>query len=348
MNDSRRLAVGLIGVGGMGTRHALNLHHYIAAARVAALYDLDVNRAREAAAACGAAEVFDDPLRLIQADDVDAVLIASPDATHADFVLECIRCRKPVLCEKPLATSTAEAVKVVEAECALGRRLVSVGFMRRFDPQHVAVRQAVEAGQIGRTIVFKGVHRNAMIPPYVTGDAIITNSAGHDIDSARWLLGQEVTEVYVRGVRTRPSFSAETVDLLLMQMLLSGDRLATIEVFVAAEYGYEVSAEIVGERGAAVTTPPGDAVVRSRGTRSVGVPQDWLARFQDAYVAELTQWVRAAQAQQPFAGANAWDGYMSLLVADACIRSLHDGTPIVVPTPVRPGLYEPLRDQGVS
>jgi myo-inositol 2-dehydrogenase / D-chiro-inositol 1-dehydrogenase len=339
MSDSRRLSVGLIGMGGMGTRHALNLHHHIGAAHVAAVYDPDVDRARQAAAACGAALVFDDPLQLIQADDVDAVVIASPDATHADFTLECIRCRKPVLCEKPLAASAADAAKIVEAECALGRRLISVGFMRRFDPQHVAVRQAVAAGQIGRPILFKGVHRNAMIPPYVTGDAIITNSAGHDIDSARWLLGQEVTEVYVRGVRTRASFSPETRDLLLIQMVLNGEGLATIEVFGAAEYGYEVSAEIVAERGAAMTVPPGAAIVRSLQTRSVAVPQDWLARFQDAYVAELAQWVGAAQTEQLFTGANVWDGYMSLMVADACIQSLHNGITMAVPLLARPGLY---------
>jgi myo-inositol 2-dehydrogenase/D-chiro-inositol 1-dehydrogenase len=347
MRDPRRLSVGLIGMGGMGTRHALNLHHHVAAARVAAVYDPDMERAREAAVACGAAQVFDDPFGLIQADEVDAVVIASPDPTHADFALESVRCRKPVLCEKPMAASVADAAKIVEAECAMGRRLVSVGFMRRFDPQHVAVRQALEAGQIGRAIVFKGVHRNAMIPPYATGDSILTNSAGHDIDSARWLLAQEVTEVYVRGVRTRAAFSAETLDLLLIQMVLSGDCLATIEVFGAAEYGYEVSAEIVAERGAAITMPPGDAVVRSLQARSVGVPQDWLARFQGAYVAELANWVRAAQAEQPFAGANAWDGYMSLLVADACIRSLHNGTPVAVPALARPGLYAALRDQAM-
>jgi myo-inositol 2-dehydrogenase/D-chiro-inositol 1-dehydrogenase len=345
MSDSRTLSIGLIGLGGMGMRHALNLHQRIGAARVAAVYDLDTQRAGQAAAACGAAQIFDDPLRLIQSAQIDAVVIASPDATHAAFVLECLRCGKPVLCEKPLAGSAADAARVVEAECELGRQLVSVGFMRRFDPQHVAVRQALEAGQIGRALLFKGVHRNAMIPPYVTGDAMITNSAGHDIDSARWLLGQEVAEVDVRGVRTRASFSAETRDLLLIQMVLRGDCLATIEVFGAAEYGYEVLAEIVGDQGVATTLSPGDAAVRSRATRSVSVPQDWLARFQDAYVAELAQWVGAIQSQQPFGGASAWDGYMSLLIGEACIRSLHSAAPVAVASPERPGLYdsEPLR-----
>jgi myo-inositol 2-dehydrogenase/D-chiro-inositol 1-dehydrogenase len=339
MAASRTIAVGVIGTGGMGTRHALNLHRHVVGAHVIAVYDFDTERARQAATACGSAEVFDDPVRLIRDEQVDAVVVASPDATHVDFVLECLRCRKPVLCEKPLATTAAAAAKIVEAERGLGCQLVAVGFMRRFDPQHIAVRQVVESGEIGRAILFKGVHRNAIIQPYASGNTIITNSASHDIDAARWLVGQEIEEVYVRGVRTRTSFSKETQDLLLIQMALSGDCLATVEVFVAAEYGYEVSAEIVAERGTAITMQPEYAMVRSRQARSIAVPQNWLERFQDAYVAELTHWVNSVRTEQAFTGANAWDGYMSLLVTDACIQSLHSGTPGSVSMPARPDLY---------
>jgi myo-inositol 2-dehydrogenase/D-chiro-inositol 1-dehydrogenase len=340
MPDSRTISVGVIGMGGMGTRHALNLHHHIGAARVVAVYDVDTGRARQGAAQCGSAAVFDDPFRLIQEDQVEAVVIAAPDATHVGFVLECLRCQKSVLCEKPLATTAEDGLKIVEAERVVGRRLVALGFMRRFDPQHVAVREVAQSGQLGRSILYKGVHRNAMIAPHVSADVVLTNSASHDIDAARWLLGQEVEEVYVRGVRTRASFSEETVDMLLIQMGLSGGCLATVEVFVAAEYGYEVSAEIVAEQGTAVTMQPDDALVRFRQTRSVTVPTDWIARFQDAYIAELMHWVRSLQAGQAFAGATAWDGYMSLLVADACIRSLRSGTPISVARPDMPNLYQ--------
>jgi myo-inositol 2-dehydrogenase/D-chiro-inositol 1-dehydrogenase len=339
MPELRTIAVGVIGTGGMGTRHVVNLHEYIGGVRVAAVYDVDSERARRAAALCDSAAVFDDPLRLIQADAVDAVLIASPDDTHIDFVLECLRQRKPVLCEKPLATTAADAAKIVAAEGALGRRLVAVGFMRRFDPQHVAVRRVVEAGTLGRALLFKGVHRNAMIQPHVTAAGVVISSASHDIDTARWLLGQEVAEVYVQGLRTRPAFSDATRDMLLVQMSLSGDCLATIEVYVAAEYGYEVVAEIVAERGTAATLQPDYALVRSQQTRSVSVAPDWLARFQDAYIAELTDWARSVQTEQAFAGASAWDGYMSLLVTDACIESLRSAAPVRVATPDRPSLY---------
>jgi myo-inositol 2-dehydrogenase/D-chiro-inositol 1-dehydrogenase len=332
------IAVGIIGLGGMGMRHAENLHGYVAGARVAAVYDLDRPRAEQAAALTGAV-VFDDPLRLIEDDRVEVLIIVSPDATHAGFVQECLRCRKPVLCEKPLATNAADAAAVIEAECGLGRRLVSVGLMRRFDPFHVAVRQAVMSGQFGRPILYKGVHRNAAIPYDARGEVIVTNSAGHDIDAMRWLLGQEVEDVYVRGVRSHASFSADTTDLLLLQMALSGDCLATIELYVAAEYGYEVSAEIVSERGTVATAQPDTAIMRSAQARSVAIPVHWLDRFQEAYVAELTEWVRSIQYGQPFPGATAWDGYAALLVTDACVGSLRSKKPFAVQMPARPLLY---------
>jgi myo-inositol 2-dehydrogenase / D-chiro-inositol 1-dehydrogenase len=339
MHNAKSIAVGLIGAGGMGMRHAENLHRHVPAAHVAAAYDLDQSRAAQVAALCGTAAVFDDPLRLIQDDRVEAVIIASPDATHAGFVQECLRCRKPVLCEKPLATSAADAAGVIEAECALGRRLVSVGLMRRFDPYHGAVHQMIASQHFGRPILYKGVHRNAAIPYDSRGEVIVTNSAGHDIDATRWLLGQEIVEVYVRGVRSHATFSADTTDLLLLQMTLTGDCLATIELYVAAEYGYEVTAEIVSERGTVATGQPNNAVIRSAQTRSVAVPIHWLDRFHEAYVAELTEWVASIQNEQPFPGATAWDGYAALLVTDACVRSLRHKMPSAVRMPARPLLY---------
>lgn len=333
------LAIGVIGTGGMGTRHAQNIHRHVAGARVAGLYDLDQARAQHVAAEVGGAQVFGHPQELIQAGSIDAVVIVSPDPTHAEFAHACLRAVKPVLCEKPLATTIADAQSIVEAEQALGRRLISVGFMRRFDPQHVAVQQAVAAGQVGRPILFKGVHRNPKAPPHLPGPIVITNSAIHDLDSTRWLLGQEVTEVWVRGARTHDIFSAETLDMLLFQMTMTNGCLATIECSVAVEYGYEVLAEIVGSAGTALTASPATAVVRAAEAQAVAVPQSHLDRFQAAFVPEMIDWVRSVQTGQPFAGASAWDGYMASLVADACIQSLQSGAPTRVPTPEKPALY---------
>lgn len=323
----------------MGKRHAVNLHRHIGNARVAAVYDLDEGRARAAAAQAGSPAVFADPVALISAPSVDAVLIASPDATHATLVHTCLQQQKPVLCEKPLATSVSDALGVVEAEVALGRRLVAVGLMRRFDPQHLAVRDLVVSGQLGRPILYKGVHRNAAIPYDARGEVILTNSASHDVDAVRWLLDQEIEEVYVRGVRSHRSFGDDTTDLLLLQLGLGGDCLAAVEVYAAAEYGYEVSAEIVAERGSATTGQPAPAIVRYRNAQAIPVAGDWLERFQDAYVAELAEWVRSAHTGEVFAGANAWDGYRALVTTACCVQSLQSRQPVAVPQVARPPLY---------
>ncbi len=338
MNE-RMISVGLIGAGGMGTRHAVNLVERVGGAQVAAVYDIDRERARHAARQCDAARTCDSPLELIDSPEVDAVIIASPDDSHAGLTLECLRREKPVLCEKPLATRLEDARAGVEAEQRIGRRLVSVGLMRRFDPYHAAVRDAVQSERLGRAILYKGTHRNTSIPYDSRGEIIITNSAGHDVDAARWLLGQEVVEVFAQGVRSRAAFSAETQDLILLQLRLTGDCLATVEVFAAAEYGYEVTAEVVCERGTAVTGQPDYAVMRHARARGAAVPFDWLERFQDAYVLELRDWVRSVRTGKPFSGASAWDGYMALRITDACVRSLKTGQPVAVENESRPELY---------
>jgi len=334
----RQINIGLIGVGGMGTHHAYNLHQRVVGLTVAALYDLDLERAKQVASDCGNARVFSDPYALIADDHVEALLISSPDDTHDEYTLACLREGKPVLCEKPLATNATDARRVVEAEMAVGRQLIAVGFMRRYDPQHVAVKQAIDSGIIGRPILFKGVHRNAKVPPRFSADLIINGSAVHDIDSARWLLGQEVETVYVCGVRTEMSLQEDVCDLALLQLSLTNDTLATIEVYVTAGYGYEVRAEVVGERGTAVTMQPDHIALRAKSTRSHPVPTDWLTRFQDAYIAELNQWALALRGQ-PFRGASAWDGYLSLFAADACIKSLRSGKPEPESCPTVPALY---------
>lgn len=337
---SSPLSIGLIGCGGMGTRHVGNIRRSVGGAWVVAVYDPDARRAERAAAASCAERVALTAQQVIEDDAVDAVIVASPDATHAAYALACLRRGKPVLCEKPLATCASDAAAIVETEVSLGRRLVSVGLMRRFDPQHVAVQQVVRSGRLGPALLYKGVHRNAAIPYQSTGEVILTNSAGHDIDAARWLLGQEVTEVYVQGVRSHASFSADTLDLFLLQMGFGNGCLATIELYAGAEYGYEVSAEVVCGRGTAMTGQPENAIVRSQGTRSAHVPGEWLERFTDAYIAEAGQWVASVQADEPFGGASAWDGYMALCVTDACAASLCAAAPVRIAPDLRPALYD--------
>jgi myo-inositol 2-dehydrogenase/D-chiro-inositol 1-dehydrogenase len=204
----------------------------------------------------------------------------------------------------------------------------------------MAVKGTVVDGALGRPLLFKGVHRNAAVPYGTTGETILINSAGHDFDSARWLLGEEVQEVFVRGLRSRADLHPDTKDLLLIEMALTNDSLADIEVYVNADYGYEVSAEVVCQRGSAITTLADRVLVRSEAQRAHPIPQDWLARFQDAYVAEVIEWVESIQEGRPFHGANTWDGYMTMLVTGSCIESFRSCAVKSLKVPHKPALYQ--------
>jgi myo-inositol 2-dehydrogenase/D-chiro-inositol 1-dehydrogenase len=254
-------------------------------------------------------------------------------------VLECLKAGKPVLCEKPLADSAEAALEVVEAEVELGRKLVQVAFMRRYDPQHVAVKETVESGAVGAPVLFKGWHRNAGIEPGITSEWVVINATIHDLDSSRWFLGQEIEEVYVRGVNTEPELGEDVWDLQLIQLSTTGGRMGAIETYVVSGYGYEVGVELVGEHGTVHTAPPAGAVMRRDRAASQHLENDWLERFHTAYVIEMRQWVESLSSGQP-TGPDAWDGYASLVVAEACIASIRSGNPEGVSVPEKPALYE--------
>jgi len=333
-----QMAVGVVGAGGMGAMHAENVHNMLGNARLAAVAEVDSARAERLAERCGSAVVYKDPVELIRDDTVEAVVIASPDPTHLPLVLECLENEKPVLCEKPLAGNAGGALDIVEAELELGRKLVQVGFMRRYDPQHVAVKEAVASGSIGEPMLFKGWHRNLDQEPGLDSAAVVTNSTIHDLDSARWFLGEEIEEVYAQGVNTAPKLGEDVLDLQLIQFSTTGGRLGTIETTVVSGYGYEVGVEVVGELGTVQIAPPSGAEVRRDRMVYQGVEEDWLQRFNEAYVIELRSWIEALENSKP-SGPDAWDGYASLVVADACIASLRSGAPQKVPALKAPAMY---------
>lgn len=343
---SGEISVGVIGAGGMGARHADNLSARVKGARVGAVTDPDHPRAEKLASKCGAA-AFEDESALIRDSDIDAVVIASPDATHAGLVMECIRNEKPVLCEKPLATSAEEARRIVEAEVEYGRKLAQVGFMRRYDPQHVAVASTVASGDIGRPVMFKGTHRNLAAAAGASSESILFNSAVHDLDSARWFLGEEIEGVHVSGANTGAASGGEVLDLQLIQLYLSGGRLASIEVYVNAGYGYEVDAEVVGEAGAVRLAPANAPVLRSQRRAGYSVESDWLQRFPEAYVIEAQRWIEDLHAGR-IAGPDAWDGYMALVAVEGCAASVRSGSTEPLHAPDRPEIYRQANEPTTS
>ena len=332
-----KLRVGVIGTGGMGGRHAANLAHRVVAADLVAIMDLDRARAHAVANACGGAAVFTDAHALIDDQSVEAVIVATPDQTHAELALACIAVGKPVLVEKPLGISLDEAWRVVEAESATGRRLVQVGLMRVYDPPHVALKQLILDGEIGRPLLFRGIHRNLGLPGHNVAADLIVKAAVHDIHSARWIMGDEVATVYVSRVIAEPD-RPETGRLVLMQLTFRGGGVASILVDADSGYGYEVAVEVSGELGTAATPSLSSPVVRKAGAAYRTVESDWLERFKTAYELEDEAWVRAVLDAAPM-GPSAWDGYAAMRVCDAGVRSLQSGAVEALPEERPAALY---------
>ena len=337
MNKSD-IQIGVIGTGGMGGRHAHNLAHQTVGARVSAVMDIDQARAAAVAAECGGAQAYTDATALIADDNIEAVVVASPDPTHADLSIACIEAGKPVLCEKPLATTSTDAERVMAAELAAGRRFVQVGFMREYDPAHKQVKTLIDSGDIGRPLVFRGIHNNLGTRGARLTTDVITNSAIHDIHSARWLFGSEISSVYVQRVVADPA-RPETCRFLIIQLSFENGGLGLIEVNADSGYGYEVLVEISGERGSTRSASLTSPSVRQSGTRSQAVDADWLARFNRAYLDEVQAWIHALNFDSTPTGPTTWDGYMSLVVAEACIRSAETGMSHDVPKLERQALY---------
>jgi myo-inositol 2-dehydrogenase/D-chiro-inositol 1-dehydrogenase len=336
-NSLRQIRVGVIGTGGMGGRHVRNLTNEVATAQVVALMDVDAARLQQVAAECGATHTFADANALIRHPDVETVLVAAPDRLHAALTAACIAAGKPVLCEKPLALSAAEARQIVEAEVAGGRRLVQVGLMREYDPAHLRVKQVMESGALGNALAFHGSHINGGALSWRTVEDVITNSAVHDLHSARWMMGDEIERVFTSHV----PYSADRPDtarLVLIQLHFRNGAVGHIECNMEAGYGYEVAVKLTGERGSAETSPLQSAVLRSDNQRTQWIEQDWLQRFETAYIHEVREWIRAVQADAP-CGPSAWDGYVSMLVADACIASAKTGHPVDVEIPEMAEIY---------
>ena len=188
--------IGMIGPGGMGQAHIDRIHTVIAGGRVVAVSDVDPARAAEVAERIGGV-TFATSAELIESPDVDAVMICSFGPAHEVDVLACIAAGKPVFCEKPLTPTAAAALRIMEAEQAAGRRLVTVGFMRRFDASYRQMKALLDSGDLGETLMVHCAHRNPTVPENYTWDMAINDTAIHEVDTMRWLLGEEFVSARV-------------------------------------------------------------------------------------------------------------------------------------------------------
>lgn len=336
------LNVGVIGTGMIGQDHIRRFTRVLSDVNVVAVNDIDAARAQSVAP--NGATVFDSARDLIQSESVEAVVICSWGPAHEEQLLECIAAQKPVFCEKPLVTTEAAARRVIDAEVAFGRRLVQVGFMRRFDADYRRLKATLDDGSLGAPLMFHSTHRNPSVPEGLyTSDMPLNDTLVHDADISRWLLDDEVEGVEVRVPR-RSSRGKDLRDPVVVLLQMASGALVDVEISVNIAYGYDIRGEVSCESGT-VSLPfrPASVIRDIHGIRQA-VPADWRERFTEAYDQEFREWIVAA-GQGTATGPSTWDGYAATLVADAALRAVERGSLERVHMGERPALYASQKNQ---
>ena len=293
------LRIGIVGTGVMGAGHARFIRDSVDGAEVSALFDIDQNKVNQLADELKTVTLRTSNVEdLMNSDEVDAIIIASPDNFHVQHLRLAMLAKKPTLCEKPLATNLDEARAVAseikEYEKACGKRMFHFGFMRRFDDAYRKARDLINSGNYGSPLYCRTTARNVSSVG-VTTSGLYTNIAVHDFDILRWLFKDEWVSV-TSNYPKRSSLSPEGLnDPLVVIAKMKNGLMMVADIFAFNNYGYDVRTEVICEKGSIEIGIHGDVITRSNRVAGVGkggeMDENWIPRFNDSYIAELRAWV---------------------------------------------------------
>jgi myo-inositol 2-dehydrogenase/D-chiro-inositol 1-dehydrogenase len=329
------LRVAVLGVGLMGADHVARISSTISGARVAVVNDYIIEKAEQLAAEIPGCRSISDPLDAIADPDVDAIVLATPGPTHEKQLLTCLEHGKPVLCEKPLTTDVVTSLEVVKREAELDRKLIQVGFMRRFDHEYARLKALIDAGELGRPLVMHCAHRNPVVPPGFDSSMVVRDSLVHEVDVTRFLFDEEITSIQIVRPAANPAAPQGLQDPQIAILRTATGKHVDVELFVTTGVAYEVRTEVVGEKGSAMIGLDVGLIRKSAPGRWGGeITPSFKERFGQAYDTEIQRWVDAVHAGAETGtyidGPGAWDGYAAAAVCEAGVVSLETGQPVEV------------------
>lgn len=332
------LKIGLVGTGAIGRTHIERINNTLQGARVIACSDVNVEFGKSVAAKFGCT-FFADGEAMIADPNVEAVVVTTADPFHEQFVQAAIKAGKYVFVEKPLAPEADACKRIVDAEIAGGKKLVQVGFMRRYDPGYRQLKKLIDAKTYGEPLLLHCVHRNASVDDGFTTPMSVENSMIHEIDVLRWLLGEDYATAEVKfGKKTRNSGGHLQDPQVMILTTKSGVRI-DVESFVNCRYGYDIKCEVVCEEGTINLPEPANAMIRTNAARVTPICSDWSQRFTEAYNVEFQEWINACRAGR-VDGPTAWDGYVGQVTAKAASKARDTQTITKVEVEERPAFYQ--------
>ncbi|WP_065647513.1 Gfo/Idh/MocA family protein [Pantoea eucrina] len=331
--------IGLIGLGMIGQDHLKRFKNVITGAQVTAVCDIN-HTAADVAAREFNATAFYDAEEMINSELVDAVFICSIGPVHKTQILAAFNAGKPVFCEKPLTPTADESAAIIDAEVRAGKRLLQLGFMRRFDPGYQALKKTIDDGKAGNILLIHCAHRNPSVPESYTLEMAVNDSATHEIDIIRYLLNEDITSVRVDKPRKKTHRALPHLQdpLIIIFETESGVRIDD-ELFVNCHYGYDIRCEVIGENAIVALTEQQLISTRSLNGNAQHIAQSCMERFATAYDREVQHFVDNVRKGRDMSGPSSWDGYVVALVCDAGLASLKDGLKHDVIIPPQPALY---------
>lgn len=331
---TRKLNIGIIGAGRIGKVHAETLAFRLPEANPAAIADVNQQAARALAERCGIPRVVADAAEILADPAIEAVLICSSTGTHAGLIVDAARAGKHIFCEKPVDHSLARIDEALEAVDKAGVKL-QIGFNRRFDANFARVRAAIASGEIGAPHLLHIISRDPAPPPatYVKASGgMFLDMTIHDFDMARFLIGDEVEEIYTAAaVMVDPEIGAAgDVDTAVMTLRFRNGVIGTIDNSRKAVYGYDQRVEILGSAGSIATANcyPNQAVVSTADSVRRDLPLNFfMDRYTDSFVNEMRAFVEAVLEGRP-TPVTGIDGRIPVVMALAARRSYDERRPV--------------------
>src|SRR5580704_4610959 len=328
------LKMAVIGTGFIGSVHARNIARH-PGAELVAVNDANFEFAKKAAAATGAravAEIAD----IFENKEIEAVVIGTPTNTHVEYLTRAARAGKAIYCEKPIGLDYAEAVKAVNAVRETNVP-VMLGFNRRFDASHAAVKQAVEKGEVGKIEIVQLTNRGPKPPSIeyikVSGGQMRDQTI-HFFDLLRWLTNDEPVEVFAIGGALVSAAIGEAgdVDTSIVSLRMASGALCQIDSSRRTAYGYDERIEIFGSEGMVESRRQnfrGMALYKGKTVIEDGMHAGWFERIEESYYQALDAFLQSVdQGRAPSPSLE--DGLRAQLMADKATESLKTGRPLKI------------------
>ena len=328
------MKIGVIGTGAIGQTHIERINTKLQGARVIACADPNADFCKSIAEKFSLKAYDED---MINADDIEAVVVTAADNYHEEYVLAAIEAGKYVFCEKPLSPESSACRKIVDAEIAGGKQLVQVGFMRRYDPGYRQLKELIDSGDYGAPLMLHCAHRNPEVSGFTT-EMSVENSLIHEIDVLRWLLGENYQTAEVVFPRTTRNAEGELRDPQIMYLTTESGIRIDVESFVNCKYGYDIKCEVVCEEGTLTLPEPANVMKRIDAARVTPICRDWSERFVDAYNIEFQEWINACK-EGRVDGPTAWDGYVGQVTAAAASKARDAQSVMTIKFDEKPAFY---------